>query len=245
MRNELVVYDSEETCPYLPGRSARMPLRRPIDALTPEEFDQRLEAGDRRTGAFLYNTRCPSCHACQPIRLAAAEFQPSRTQRRVWRRGNQRLRRETGPAVIDSQRVAMFNRHRRLRNLATDRSDIDAFGYEHFLVQSCCETFELRYYLEDQLVAVAICDQGQDSMSAVYTFFEPEHDSLSLGVYSILSQIQRCRERGWRHLYLGYYIAESPHMRYKAAYLPHERRIGGVWQRFDRPSPDNSPQSSR
>lgn len=234
LRNELVVYDSEESCPYLPGLSARMPLRRPIDSLTPEEFDQRLEAGDRRTGAFLYNTRCPACQACQPIRIPVAEFQPSRTQRRVWRKGCERVRRESGPAIIDSQRVALFNKHRQLRQLATDRSDIDAFGYEHFLVQSCCETIELRYYVEDQLAAVAICDQGHRAMSAVYTYFDPDYDSLSLGVFSILSQIERCRERGWQHLYLGYFIAESPHMRYKADYRPNERRINGRWQRFER-----------
>lgn len=234
MRNELVVYDSEETCPYLPGLSARMPLRRPIDSLTPDEFDERLEAGDRRTGAFLYNTRCPACRACEPIRIPVAEFEPSRTQRRIYRKGSQLLRRESGPAVVDELRVELFNRHRRLRDLATERTDIDAFGYEHFLVQSCCETAELRYYLDEQLVAVAICDQGRQAMSAVYTYFDPAYESLSPGVFSILSQVERCRERGWKYLYLGYFIAESPHMRYKANYLPHERRIQGKWQRFER-----------
>ena len=35
-------------------------------------------------------------------------------------------------------------------------------------------------------------------------------------------------------LYLGLAIRENHSMAYKLAFMPHERRIGGVWQRFAR-----------
>lgn len=44
----MIVHDEEEACQYLPGRRARQPLRVPIRDLAPVEFDQRIEAGDRR-----------------------------------------------------------------------------------------------------------------------------------------------------------------------------------------------------
>jgi arginine-tRNA-protein transferase len=35
-------------------------------------------------------------------------------------------------------------------------------------------------------------------------------------------------------VYLGLYVAENAHLRYKAGFLPHERRIDGEWRRFHR-----------
>jgi hypothetical protein len=73
---ELLVYDDPTPCPYLEGRQARMPLRVPTRMLTPAEFAARLRTGDRRQGVLLYRTACPSCRACEPIRIDTAEFTP-------------------------------------------------------------------------------------------------------------------------------------------------------------------------
>jgi len=35
-------------------------------------------------------------------------------------------------------------------------------------------------------------------------------------------------------VYLGLAIRENHSMAYKLAFMPHERRIGGAWQRFAR-----------
>ena len=43
-----------------------------------------------------------------------------------------------------------------------------------------------------------------------------------------------CQQWGLRWLYLGLAISESPHMKYKLGWLPHERRIDGTWRRFER-----------
>ncbi len=231
--NELVVYDGCEPCPYLPGRIARMPLRMPTTPLTLADFDQRLEAGDRRTGVYLYHTSCPECQECQAIRLPVAEFELNATMRRVKRRGDRMLRMVQSAPVVDRRRVNLFNLHRSTRGLEHDGQPVSLSGYETFLADSCCKTFELSYWLEDELVAVAICDAGLSALSAVYCYFDPQHGRFSPGVYSILKQIEYCLNHDMQHLYLGLYISGSPHMTYKARYTPHERLIDGVWTRFE------------
>jgi len=67
----------------------------------------------------------------------------------------------------------------------------------------------------------------------VYCIWDPIYEPLSLGTYSILKQIELSRKMGIRYLYLGLYIADNPHMNYKAAFKPHERLIAGRWQRFE------------
>jgi len=229
---EIVVFDTPHPCSYLPDRTARLPYRHPIENLTPEQFDQRLAEGDRRSGVFLYRTQCPQCHACQPIRLDVAAFRPDSTQRRMLRRGDALLTAQIGPPIIDRSRVELFNLHRDVRGLSADDWPLDEHSYAEFLTDSCCETLELSYWHSDRLVAVAIADAGHESLSAVYCYYDPAFKLLSLGTYSVLRQVEFCRATSRRYLYLGFFIAESPHMSYKARFRPHQRLIDGLWSDF-------------
>lgn len=230
---ELLVYDDPTPCPYLDGRQARMPLRVPTRMLSQAEFAERLRTGDRRQGVLLYRTSCPSCRACEPIRIDVEQFEPSKTQRRIYRRGLERLDIEVGPPELSAEKVALYNRHKQGRDLSPDGVDIDEQGYRAFLVDTCCDSFEIRYRQGDQLVGVAIVDRSDDALSAVYFYFDPAFEPLSPGVFSILKQIELCKTWGLRYLYLGLYIAECSSMAYKATYLPHERLLHGRWQRVD------------
>jgi arginine-tRNA-protein transferase len=228
-----VVYDEPQPCPYLDGYVARLPLRIPARPLTRAELEQRLSAGDRRQGIFLYHTSCPSCRACEPIRLDVARFRAGRTHRRVLTQGNRLLRTELGPALVDERRIELYNRHKQMRGLGSGRAPIDFDGYREFLVLSSCETFELRYHLGEKLVGVALVDRSETALSAVYCYYDPSHARLGLGTYSILKQLELCRSWGLSHLYLGLYIEGSEHMRYKARFLPHERLLDGHWVVFE------------
>ncbi|MGC4094299.1 MAG: arginyltransferase [Polyangiaceae bacterium] len=232
---ELVVYDEPQPCPYLDGFVARLPLRIPARPLTHVELEQRLSAGDRRQGIFLYHTSCPACRACEPIRLDVSQFVPSRSQRRTLQHGNRLLRIELGPALVDERRIELYNRHKHLRGLGSGRAPIDFDGYREFLVLSSCETFELRYYLGAELIGVALVDRSENALSAVYCYYDPAYSRLGLGTFSILKQLELCREWSLGYLYLGLYIEGSEHMRYKARFLPHERLLDGQWLRFERP----------
>jgi arginyl-tRNA--protein-N-Asp/Glu arginylyltransferase len=232
---EIVVHDAEQPCPYLSGRVARQPLRQPVRPLSGGEFDVRLEAGDRRAGTMLYNQACPACAACEPIRVDAHAFAPSRSQRRAQARGDAAVTVRLGPVEVDEARLALYRAHERGRGLDHDgRPPIDALGYESVFASSCVETFEVRYLVEGRLAAVAITDRGARALSAVYTYWDPAYAALSLGTYSILTQIAVARRLNLDWLYLGLAIRENHSMAYKLAFMPHERLVGGAWRRFAR-----------
>jgi arginyl-tRNA--protein-N-Asp/Glu arginylyltransferase len=230
---ELVVHDESGRCPYLEGRQSRLPLRIPTRPLTGQELGERLAAGDRRQGIFLYRTECSSCSACEPIRLDVPSFRPGRTMRRTVRQNDALLRVEIGPPEVSDRRIALYNAHKEQRGLDSGRAPLDSAGYREFLVLSSCATFELRYLLNDELIGVAVVDRAENALSAVYCYYDPSHAGLSLGSYSILKQVELCKSLGLRYLYLGLFIADSKHMSYKARFLPHERLIGGRWVQID------------
>jgi leucyl-tRNA---protein transferase len=231
-RQLLVVYDHLQPCPYLPDRKARMPLHFGM-RISESEFDGLLEQGFRRSGHYLYRTQCPACQACEPTRVDVASFHWTTSLKRVWQKGEKHLRTVIAPPTTDRDRVDLFNRHRKLRQLDSDNELVDIAEYESFLVNSCCLTTELAYYAEDRLVGVAIVDVGRESLSAVYCHFDPEFRDVSLGTYSILKQFQYAKQSGRKYVYLGMYVEGNAHLTYKARFLPQQRFRNSLWVDID------------
>jgi len=229
----VLVYDGLQRCPYREGQVARMPLYRQLRALTLEETDAHLAQAERRVGTCLYRTACPTCHACEGIRIPVDELRPTRDQRRVLTRWAGHSRIEIGPATFTEEKLALFNRHKQGRGLVAgdDDGEMSALGYSSWLVQTCTLTVEMRYFHDDALVGVGLVDLGRESASSVYFYFDPDRSELSPGVFSVLAEIDLCRRTGRRWLYLGLYVEDCRHLSYKARYRPHERLVDGDWRR--------------
>ncbi len=227
------VVDEASICPYLDARTARMPLEIPASAVSGQQLDYLLDMGYRRSGWFYYRTACPGCHACEPLRVDVPKFIESRSLRRVLKQGDAQLRVTIGQPKCDDLRLKLFNQHRIQRDMSRGDGPASADDYTSFLVSSWNATNEICYWLQDRLAAVAIVDVGIDSLSAVYCYFDPELDHLSLGTYSILTQARLARANDMRWLYLGMYVADNKHLRYKARYYPHERFQAGSWRRYE------------
>lgn len=224
-----VVWDQIEACPYRPDELARLPLRLPPRVLTADELDVRLALGERRSGRMVYRTQCPACSACEPLRVPIARFRPTTSQRRAWRRNEGVVRVEVGLPEVSEERLALYNRHKMERGLARSEEPLGPVGYRAWLVDTCVDSREFRYYVGDKLIGVSIVDLGRTSASSVYHYFDPDESRRSLGVYSVLREIAWCAEAGLEWYYLGLYVSDCVNLAYKAAYNPHQRRIAGEW----------------
>ena len=104
--------------------------------------------------------------------------------------------------------------------------------YQHFLLHSNVGTDLFEFREEGRLRMVSLVDRLHDGLSSVYTFYDPEPPRASYGTYSVLWQIQRCRDLGLPYLYLGYWISQSKKMAYKATFRPIEALTQGGWKRL-------------
>jgi leucyl-tRNA---protein transferase len=230
----LRVLENIHPCSYLHDRTANMPLILPERHVAPDEFDHLLANGLRRSGYFAYFTACEGCNACEPTRVEIARFRWSYSWRRILKRGDQLLTVHCTEPEFTEEKLQLFNAHRNHRELGLGDREYESTDYEGFLVDTCCDsTIELQFRKDDQLVAVSIIDCGAESLSAVYTYFDPAFEKLSLGTYAILKQLQLAEGTGRRYVYLGMYVAQNRHLNYKARFAPQERLVHGQWIAFE------------
>jgi arginyl-tRNA--protein-N-Asp/Glu arginylyltransferase len=206
-------------CPYLPDRISRNVtiLARHLPAGLYHAF---MDLNFRRMGRLFYRPDCHGCTECRMLRVPVAAFRPSRAQRRC-RARNADLRVEVGEPRVDAEREHLYARYLAARH--DGQMDGSSAELRDFLYDSSIETVEVVYRLGVRIVAVGIADVEPLAMSAVYCYFDPGLSSRSLGVFNVLSLVEECRKRRLPHLYLGYYVAASPRMSYKAAFRPCEQ----------------------
>jgi len=218
-------------CSYLPDRAARSQVATPSHLIDARVYGDLVRLGFRRSGAFTYRPYCDHCRACVPVRVSAADFIPSRSQRRTWRRHGE-LTAVKRSLQFDSEHYALYLQYQRHRHPGGGMDQDSREQYQHFLLHSNVATDLFEFREQGKLRMVSLVDRLHDGLSSVYTFFEPGGAGASFGTYNVLWQIERCRLLGLPYLYLGYWIAESRKMAYKATFKPIEGLVEGVWRRL-------------
>ncbi|SVE44351.1 uncharacterized protein METZ01_LOCUS497205 [marine metagenome] len=84
----------------------------------------------------------------------------------------------------------------------------------------------------DKLVGVALGDHTANTFSAIYTFYNINIPKFSLGTFSILKQLEFCRQNAVKFYYLGYYIGDNRSLKYKAGFRPNEIYVDHSWRPF-------------
>ncbi|GGO70441.1 putative arginyl-tRNA--protein transferase [Bowmanella pacifica] len=219
------------SCNYLPEQDEQLIVLSEQHALNPLNYDALLNAGFRRSGEHVYRPHCPQCSACQSLRIPVASFQPSRGQKRIAKTAHgitHSLSYQDQPNYYP-----LYERYIEARHADGSMYPPSKEQYQQFIQAPWGSPLFVELWQAQQLVAVAITDQTQYALSALYTYFAPELAHLSLGTLAILRQIEIAQALGKQHLYLGYQIDACSKMNYKAKFFPHEKFIQGNWYRID------------
>ncbi len=228
-------------CPYLPGLLERKVFTHLINADAKELHDTLAQGGFRRSQNIAYRPACDNCSACVSVRVPVADFELTRSFRKIIRR-NCTVISDTRPASATTEQFEIFREYIDARHGDGGMSDMSFVDFAAMVDESFVDTRIVEYRLPPQprlsgpdsrkgkLIAAALTDVLDDGLSMIYSFFNPELASNSFGTYMVLDHIERAQRSGLPYVYLGYWVAGSDKMNYKARFLPQERLTQTGWQ---------------
>jgi leucyl-tRNA---protein transferase len=226
-------------CPYLSGKEERKVFTHLVGERAAELNNILTHGGFRRSQSIAYRPACEGCRSCVSVRVLVSEFQPSRNMRRIMRR-NTDIVSEMRMATPSSEQYSIFRAYLDSRHRDGGMADMTVLDYAMMVEDSHIETrvVEYRRRVSDRagrqagdLIAVALTDVLSDGLSMVYSFFEPDEASRSLGTFMVLDHIARAQQMGLSYVYLGYWVRGSRKMDYKSRFLPQERLTPDGWAR--------------
>jgi arginyl-tRNA--protein-N-Asp/Glu arginylyltransferase len=194
------------------------------------ELDTLLEKGWRRFGPIYFRPACAECAECVSLRVLAARFSPSKSQRRA-ARACSRLRRVVGPPRVDDARLELYTKwhagRERARGWESNEQSPERYALEFAFAHPCAR--EAAFYDDDapaggrgRLVGLGLFDEAPNALSAAFFFYDPDYAQLSLGTANVLALIEDARSSGRPYVYLGYRVDGCGSLRYKASFRPHE-----------------------
>jgi arginine-tRNA-protein transferase len=219
----------DHDCSYIERATAKTLFVDPQAPLDKPTYSQLTQYGFRRSGTHVYRPHCDGCAACISARIPVDRFKRSKSQRRIWNK-NKDILVETVEPRVDAEIYDLYARYINARHDDGDMYPPSQEQFVNFLVESNQNTqFHLYRDMDGELLAVAVTDQLVDGLSAVYSFFSPNHDQRSLGVFSVLWQLEYLKQINLPYNYLGYWVKNCKKMAYKTQYLPIEILLDDVW----------------
>ena len=221
-------------CPYLPGQMERKVFTHLIGTQAVALNNQLSHSGFRRSQNIAYRPFCEDCQACVSIRVPVARFRWTRGFRRIMAKNT-----DVVSALITEEAARdhypLFASYIASRHAGGGMSEMAEGDY--FAMVDCSTVnsrlteyrFAPGHGRDGELAAAVLVDLLSDGLSMVYSYFDPALSERSLGTFMVLDTINRAAQLGLAYVYLGYWVAGSDKMDYKARFLPQEQLTPEGW----------------
>jgi arginyl-tRNA--protein-N-Asp/Glu arginylyltransferase len=188
-----------------------------INGITGQQYDSLLAQGWFRSKGVLYKSELVCLEQCvssvRHIRYDIAEFKFKKRHRSLLAKNDQLFKVTVSPVCITDESEQLYMKQR--------------LRFKGFIHQSLLEftipweedvtipTLQLEVWHDDKLIAVSILDVGHQSAASILCVYDPAYSKQSLGIYTMLKEIEYLKRNGFMHYYPGYVLDRPSSFDYK------------------------------
>jgi leucyl-tRNA---protein transferase len=195
-------------------------------------FDRFMESGWRRSGHLFYRmTHFPEeggrFSTVLPLRVRLDGFLFSKSQLKILTK-NRDLMYQIARMKPTADHAQLFHLHKQRFKSYPPNSMYDYITENHDKLPT--KGLILNVFDGDMLVAASFMDCTRRSISSIYGMFHPDYSARSLGILTMLLEIQYAVERGCAYYYPGFAYAESSFYDYKKRFNNLEAYDWQAWK---------------
>ncbi len=212
----------------------------PLPALSANRLDKLLARGWFRYAQTVFRTQLQymdgQLYTPLNIRMRVQEEALPKKMQKLLNRNNKRFRHEIQPATFSEEKQRIYDLHKKR---LSGYFPFDLRQLIHLTEDSLFDTWEVAVYEAEKLVAVSFFDVGQESIASISGLFDPDYGSYSLGLYTMLLEIEFVKTTNRTFYYPGY-VLDLPSL------YDYKLKIGEVemfdwqtnrWKKYRKPYP--------
>lgn len=186
--------------------------------LAPEKLDDYLARGWFRMGSMIF-----TCHflcfenglySAVWIRLPLLNYTFRKSLRKIITRNKKKFNVFVRKARFDSEKDELYQLHKsRFEGYIAPSLKDSLFGSGD--KRDLYDTWETCIYDGDKLIAASFFDLGSDSLASIMGLYDPSYEKHSLGIYTMLLEIQFGQAHRMQYYYPGYIVPGYDRFNYK------------------------------
>lgn len=196
---------------------------------TPEELDAFLAKGWYRMQENLFcvhyiaGKKHEEINTAIWLRVPLNSFKKSKSLRQISNRIESNFKVLSRKAVFDKKKARLYQKY--VKNVRWRGDSIYAFEQPKF------NTWEISVYDGPELIAFSFFDLGKKAISSIVGIYHPDYEKYSLGIYTMIGEIEYGIKNGFDYYYPGYFVIGNPDFDYKLRFKPSEfyRITTGQW----------------
>lgn len=203
-------------------------LHNPEVPLTPEDLDRYLTNGWRPTGQSLYTadylrTDDDALYGCLQVRLPLQDFTFKKRHRRLLKKNNPLFRVVIEKASLPDTEMQKVNQAY-LKIHPEKSTDNLAFHIIGDGFHPKLDTQVVKVFIKKKLIGFSFFDAGKKCLYSKAGIYDPAFADYSLGIYTMLLEIQWAQQNQFKFYHPGYFAPAYPIFNYKLNFGPVEYR---------------------
>ncbi len=187
------------------------------EKLSHQQLDKLLALGWFRMGQLIFTCHYiffdKTCFSPMWLRLQLEGYEMSKSLRKINRKNRAAFKVSVQKAVLNEEKNDLFLRHKKrfkgYKSATLQESLLDQENHNIY------DTYEVTVYDGDLLIATSFFDVGENSATSIMGIFDPAYSKFSLGLFTMLVEIEYGIASGRDLYYPGYFVPNYPTFDYK------------------------------